>query len=94
MIHATIAPVEYTEAHEMASENERQDGDMSAWITVKQAAELLGVSDRRIRQMLDSDLPDLHGMRVGEGRRAVWLVNRKSVEAAKNRPGAWKKELD
>lgn len=74
--------------------NERQEQNMSAWMTVREAAAALGVSDRRIRQMLGGDTPELHGIRVGEGRRGIWLVERQSVEAARNRPGAWRKAVD
>jgi excisionase family DNA binding protein len=65
-------------------EEKQKPADLSAWISVKEAADRLGVSERRVRQLLDKKI--LGGQRIGEGRRGVWLVDSSTVESAKNRP--------
>lgn len=53
---------------------------MSSWVSVKEAAEALGVHPKRIRPLL------LDGRLRGELRAGRWLVDRDSVEARKRRP--------
>jgi excisionase family DNA binding protein len=71
-----LAPVEFTEAHEMASENERTENEMSAWITVKAAAEILGVTVQGMRWLINEGR--VNAQRFGG---KIWMVDRASVEA-------------
>lgn len=47
-------------------------------MSVPEAAEALGFSQQRIRQMLAEDPPKLDGLKFGRD----WLVSRESVDAA------------
>ena len=48
-----------------------------AWLSVPQAAEALGVSEQRVRQLISGPAPRLEGTKTGR----EWLVSRTSVDA-------------
>lgn len=70
MIYGTIAPQK--EAHM----NERQERELSAWITVKEASEQLGVTVQGVRWLIREGR--VQAQRFGG---KVWMVDRASVEA-------------
>ena len=76
MNYGILAPTQQ-EAQTMAER--RQDEDMSAWVTVKEAAALLDVTEQGIRWLLK------HGNIAGIKPGRDWLVNRASVEAYRDK---------
>lgn len=56
------------------------------YMTTSEAAEMLGVSDSRVRQLR------IDGVLTGVKRGRDWLLDRQSVEAAKKRSGRWRKK--
>lgn len=73
MIYGTIAPQK--EAHM----NERQERELSAWITVREAAAILGVSEQWTRYLASEKL--IEAIRPGR----EWIIRRASVEAYKSK---------
>jgi excisionase family DNA binding protein len=53
------------------------------YITTKEAAEMLGVSDQRVRDLLKAGR--LSGKKLGSRLGGMWLVERRSVETFERR---------
>lgn len=59
--------------------------ELKGYMTVQEAAEVLGVSGARVRQLILSDR--LPAMKLGTGRRGFWLIRPDDVDRLKDRPG-------
>ena len=60
--------------------NDADRPSASAWVTPQQAATLLGISDRQVRNHIRDDLIGAVDHRAPGASRARWLILRSSIE--------------
>lgn len=57
--------------------------EAKSWITADEAAEMLSVTGRRVRQLLKKG--ELEGQKFGKQKKAPWMVSYESVKAVQER---------
>lgn len=61
-------------------------GVPEGWITVSEAAVILGIGEQRVRDLINAGR--LKAEKVGEGRRGYWLIRPEDLkEVANRKPG-------
>lgn len=73
MIEVQFTP----QLQEVTMDKQQGNDSMAQWVTVRQAADLIGISTQRIRLLLQEGGMD--GIKIGYS----WLVRRESAEAYK-----------